>query len=46
VWFVEQVSAEKRKTVGENAENHMNMLQQTLSRIAKYFKHESIKYAA
>ncbi|PCI06969.1 MAG: IS630 family transposase [Flavobacteriaceae bacterium] len=30
----------------ENLENHMNMLQNNSPRVAKYFKHESIKYAA
>jgi len=30
----------------ENLENHMNMLQNDCLRVAKYFKHESIKYAA
>lgn len=30
----------------ENLENHMNMLQNNSSRVAKYFKHKSIKYAA
>ncbi len=30
----------------ENLENHMNMLQQNSTRVAKYFKHPSIKYAA
>jgi hypothetical protein len=34
------------KEFRENVEKHMTMLQQTPSRIAKYFKHESIKYAA
>jgi transposase len=34
------------KELRENVENHMNMSQQTPSRIAKYFKHKSIKYAA
>jgi hypothetical protein len=34
------------KELRENVENPMTMLQQTPSRIAKYFKHESIKYAA
>ena len=30
----------------ENLENHMNMLQENSSRVAKYFRHPSIKYAA
>lgn len=30
----------------ENLENHMKMLQNDSERVAKYFKHESIKYAA
>jgi transposase len=30
----------------ENLENHMNMLQQNNERVAKYFHHPSIKYAA
>jgi transposase len=30
----------------ENVENHMTMLQQTPERVAKYFKHKDIKYAA
>ncbi len=30
----------------ENLENHINMLQQNSARVAKYFKHPSIKYAA
>lgn len=30
----------------ENLENHMNMIQKNSKRVAKYFKHESIKYAA
>ena len=30
----------------QNLENHMNMLQKNNARVAKYFKHESIKYAA
>ena len=30
----------------ENLENHMNMIQKDSFRVAKYFKHESIKYAA
>jgi len=30
----------------ENLENHMNMLRNDSTRAAKYFKHESIKYAA
>ena len=29
----------------KNLENHMNMLQKNNHRVAKYFKHESIKYA-
>ena len=29
-----------------NVENHMNMLQQTPERVAKYFKHKDIQYAA
>jgi len=36
-------NAEKLK---ENLENHMNMLQNNNERVAKYFKHPSIKYAA
>jgi transposase len=30
----------------ENLENHMNMLQNDNLRVAKYFRHQSIKYAA
>lgn len=30
----------------ENLENHMNMIQKDSARVAKYFKHQSIKYAA
>lgn len=30
----------------ENLEDHMNMLQNNSDRVAKYFNHESIKYAA
>jgi hypothetical protein len=30
----------------ENLENHMNMLRNDSARLAKYFKPESIKYAA
>jgi transposase len=30
----------------DNVENHMKMLQKDSDRVAKYFKHESIKYAA
>ncbi len=30
----------------ENLENHMNMLQNSRDRVAKYFNHPSIKYAA
>lgn len=30
----------------ENLENHMNMLQKNSGRVAKYFNHPSIKYAA
>ncbi len=30
----------------ENLENHMNMLQNNTKRVAKYFNHPSIKYAA
>lgn len=30
----------------ENLENHMNMLQKNSNRVAKYFNHPSIKYAA
>lgn len=30
----------------ENLENHMNMIQKNSHRVAKYFKHKSIKYAA
>lgn len=34
---------EKRK---ENIENHMSMIQKNCNKVAIYFKHESIKYAA
>lgn len=30
----------------ENLENHMNMLQNNSERVTKYFRHQSIKYAA
>ncbi|MDR1783563.1 MAG: hypothetical protein LBR13_04810 [Dysgonamonadaceae bacterium] len=32
--------------IKENVENHINMLQQNPSRVAKYFKHHDIQYAA
>jgi transposase len=34
------------KTLQQNVENHMNMLQQNPCRVAKYFKHKDIQYAA
>jgi transposase len=34
------------KQLQQNVENHMNMLQQNPDRVAKYFKHKDIQYAA
>jgi len=34
------------KQLKENVENHMNMLQQNPARVAKYFTHQDIQYAA
>lgn len=34
------------KELQKNVENHMTMLQQTPNRVAKYFKHKDIEYAA
>jgi len=42
----EKPAPKNEKELQKNVENHMNMLQQTPDRIAKYFKHEDIQYAA
>jgi diphthamide synthase subunit DPH2 len=34
------------QTLEKNVQNHMDMLQNNSDRVKKYFKHESIKYAA
>jgi diphthamide synthase subunit DPH2 len=34
------------QTLEKNVQNHMDMLQDNPERVKKYFKHESIKYAA
>ena len=34
------------KELQQNVENHMTILQQTPDRVAKYFKHKDIQYAA
>ena len=34
------------KKLQQNVEEHMNMLQQKPDRVAKYFKHKNIQYAA
>lgn len=39
-------SPKTKEDLQNNVEEHMNMLQQTPDRVKKYFKHESIKYAA
>ncbi len=39
-------SPKNKETLEKNVHNHMNMLQNTPERIVKYFKHESIEYAA
>lgn len=39
-------SPKDKQTLQNNVQNHMNMLQNTPNRVAKYFKHKSIEYAA
>jgi len=42
----EKSAPKTQEKLKENLENHMNMLQKNSARVAKYFKHDSIKYAA
>lgn len=39
-------SPKTKEILQENVQNHMEMLQNTPERVAKYFKHQSIQYAA
>jgi len=39
-------SPKTQGTLNDNVENHMKMLQRSPERVRKYFKHESIEYAA
>jgi transposase len=39
-------SPKNKETLQNNVQNHMKMLQETPDRVAKYFKHNSIKYGA
>lgn len=39
-------SPKNEKILKENVQSHMNMLQSTPERVMKYFKHQSISYAA
>ena len=39
-------SPESQDILEKNVENHILILQQKSVRVVKYFKHESIKYAA
>jgi transposase len=39
-------SPKNKEVLQQNIQNHMDMLQNTPERIVKYFKHESIEYAA